>query len=104
MTFPAESDRPSGVTFDDAVATFAHAVSRAVVAELRPLLKNGHGRQTAAKSDRLLTATEVAERLNVGRRFVYDHAEKWPFTKRLDEGTLRFSERGLDRWLEHRRP
>ena len=104
MTFPAESDRPRGVTFDDAVATFARAVSQAVVAELRPLLKNHDGRQTAAKSDRLLTAAEVAERLNVPRRFVYDHHGKWPFTKRLDEGTLRFSERGLDRWLEHRRP
>ncbi len=92
------------MTFDDAFADFAHAVSQAVVAELRPLLKNGNEARTVAKSDRLLTATEVAERLNVGRRFVYDHAVKWPFTKRLDEGTLRFSERGLDRWLEHRRP
>ena len=77
-------------------------ISQAVVAELRPLLKNGDGPRTATNPDRLLTATEVAGRLNVGRRFVYDHAAKWPFTKRLDEGTLRFSERGLDRWLEHR--
>ncbi len=92
------------MTFDDAFADFARAVSQAVAAELRPLLKTGDRPQTAAKSDRLLTAAEVAERLNVGRRFVYDHADKWPFTKRLDEGTLRFSERGLDRWLEHRRP
>ncbi len=90
--------------FDEVLDGFVQAVSRAVVAELRPLLENGDVRQTAAKSDRLLTAAEVAERLNVPRRFVYDHADKWPFTIRLDEGTLRFSERGLDRWLEHRRP
>ena len=104
MTFPAERDRPRDSTFNKAITDFAHAVSQAVVEELRPLLKSGNGPQPTGKLDRLLTAAEVAERLNVGRRFVYDHAEKWPFTKRLDEGTLRFSERGLDRWLEHRRP
>lgn len=91
------------MTFDEVLDDFARAVSQAVVAELRPLLKNGDGRQTAAKSDRLLTAAEVAARLNVPRRFVYDHHGKWPFTIQLDEGTLRFSERGLGRWLEHHR-
>ena len=92
------------MTFDEILDGLARAASRAVVAELLPLLKNHDGRQRAAKSDHLLTAAEVASRLNVPRRFVYDHADKWPFTKRLDEGTLRFSERGLNRWLEHRRP
>ncbi len=89
--------------FDEVLDGLARAVSRAVVAELRPLLENGNAPRKPAKSDRMLTAAEVAERLNVPRRFVYDHADKWPFTIRLDEGTLRFSERGLDRWLEHRR-
>ena len=92
------------MTLDEVLEGFVRGVSRAVVAELRPLLKKGDGPPKTAKCDRLLTAAEVAERLNVGRRFVYDHADKWPFTKRLHEGTLRFSERGLNRWLEHRRP
>ncbi len=47
---------------------------------------------------RLLTADEVAERLGVDRRWVYRHADELPFTRRLSEGTLRFSERGLERW------
>ncbi len=97
-------EAPGGMTFDEVLDGLVRGVSRAVVTELRPLLTNSDVRQTDAKSDHLLTAADVAKRLNVGRRFVYDHADKWPFTVRLDEGTLRFSERGLDRWLEHRRP
>ena len=61
-------------------------ISQAVVAELRPLLKNDDGRQTAAKSDHLLTAAEVASRLNV---VLFDFSEgrvlgRWdPFEERF---------------------
>ena len=48
--------------------------------------------------DHMLTAAELAERLSVSLRHVYDHADQWPFTKRFGR-TLRFSERGLERWL-----
>lgn len=54
--------------------------------------------------DRLLTAVEVAERLGLkDRRAVYRRADSWPFTRRVGDGTLRFSERGLARWQESRR-
>lgn len=52
--------------------------------------------------DRLLNAAEVAERLDVTERYVYDHADEWPFTRRISPRKLRFSERGLYRWLETR--
>lgn len=48
--------------------------------------------------DDLLRVREAAERLNVSRRWLYDHADKLPFTKRLTTGALRFSARGLERW------
>lgn len=48
--------------------------------------------------DRLLTAAEAAEQLGVSRRWVYRKADRLPFTKRLGAGTLRFSERGLQKW------
>ncbi len=48
--------------------------------------------------DHMLTAAELAERLSVSLRHVYDHADQYPFTKRLGR-TLRFSERGFERWL-----
>ena len=56
-----------------------------------------------AALDRLLTAEEAAERLGVSKRWVYTHADSLPFTRRLSGGTLRFSERGLQRWQESRR-
>ncbi len=55
---------------------------------------------TAPGRDHLLTPDEVATRLGVSPRWVYRHAEEWPFTKRLSRKVLRFSEAGLQRWLE----
>jgi predicted DNA-binding transcriptional regulator AlpA len=49
--------------------------------------------------DRLLTAEQVAERLNLDVKTVYRQAGKWPFTKRLGPKRLRFSEHGLARHL-----
>ena len=53
--------------------------------------------------DRLLTSDEAAELLGVSRRWVYRKADELPFTRRLSGGTLRFSERGLERWKETRK-
>lgn len=53
--------------------------------------------------DRLLDAAEVAGRLGVSKRWVYRKAPTLPFTKKLSTGTVRFSERGLQRWQEGRR-
>jgi len=53
--------------------------------------------------DRLLSADEAGGRLGVGRRWMYRHADTLPFTRRLSGGTLRFSERGLERWQASRR-
>jgi predicted DNA-binding transcriptional regulator AlpA len=53
--------------------------------------------------DRLLTVDEAADRLGVNRRWMYRRADSLPFTRRLSSGTLRFSERGLERWQNTRR-
>jgi predicted DNA-binding transcriptional regulator AlpA len=52
--------------------------------------------------DRLLDVREVAERLSVKPKWIYDHADGLPFVKRLSDRTLRCSERGLNRWLERK--
>ena len=54
-------------------------------------------------NDDLLTAQHVAEIMKVTRRWVYDHADGLPFARRLSRKTLRFSRRGLDRWIRMRR-
>jgi excisionase family DNA binding protein len=63
---------------------------------------NGNGaapKPEPEQADRLLTVTEVAKRLDVSRRYVYGHIDEFPFVRRLGPKTLRFSERGLDKWL-----
>ena len=61
-------------------------------------------RQQVVERDRLLTPQETAMRIGTDVRWVYRHAGKWPFTRRLSRKKLRFSEAGLNRWLETRRP
>jgi len=55
-------------------------------------------------ADRWLTAEEAATRLNVTTGWIYRHAEKWPFARRLSRKNLRVSEAGLLRWIAARRP
>ena len=52
--------------------------------------------------DRMLKASEVADRLRISTRTVYASAKGWPFAKRYPAGSIRFSEKGLDRWLSRR--
>jgi hypothetical protein len=52
--------------------------------------------------DRLLTAVEAAVRLAVPVRYVYAHADRWPFVVRVGR-KVRCSEAGLVRWLARRR-
>jgi excisionase family DNA binding protein len=49
--------------------------------------------------DRLLTVAEVATRLGISRKHVYQRAHRWPFTRKLGVKSLRFEQRGLERWL-----
>lgn len=68
---------------------------------------NGNGKGAAveapaAEPERLLSAKEVAERLGTSARWVYAHRASLPFAKELPGGSVRFSERGLNRWMERR--
>lgn len=57
--------------------------------------------QQAAQPDRLLTAEQVADRLQISADYVYRHARQYPFMIR--EGRhVRFSQLGLDRYLKQR--
>ncbi len=53
-----------------------------------------------ARRDRLLTVPEVAERLGVPTRYVYDHWPDWPFAKKVG-CKLRFSEMKMEAWMQH---
>lgn len=52
--------------------------------------------------DRLLDIDEAAGRLNVDPQWLYRRTKALPFVVRLD-GQVRFSERGLERFIASRR-
>ena len=60
---------------------------------------NGNG----SEKDVLLTAEEAAKLIGVNRRWLYRHANKLPFTRRISRKNLCVSEAGLRRWLALRK-
>jgi predicted DNA-binding transcriptional regulator AlpA len=62
-----------------------------------------HEQQKVGGEDKLLTAEEAAAILKVSSRWLYRHAKKLPFTRRLSRKVLRFSEAGLRKWQGARR-
>jgi predicted DNA-binding transcriptional regulator AlpA len=57
----------------------------------------------APGSERLLRACDVAARTGYSIDYVYRHAKRWPFTRRIGRN-YRFSEAGFEHWLALRRP
>ena len=53
--------------------------------------------------DRNLTADEAAKMLGMKKSWLYRHSGELPFTRRLSRRAIRFSEKGIRRWLETRR-
>ncbi|MGH7774321.1 MAG: helix-turn-helix transcriptional regulator [Candidatus Binatia bacterium] len=77
----------------------------ALAAILKPIVKeaveqalNGH-----RDEDRLLDAEEAAKLLGMSRYWLYRHAQKLPFTRKLGPKNLRFSYQGIQKWLATRK-
>ena len=65
------------------------------------LLLSGGGGSKAGRAgrSRLLTTAQASELLGMSQRWLYQHADRLPFTRRLGR-TLRFDEAGLQEWAE----
>ncbi len=59
------------------------------------------GSREASEGDRLLSVEEAAQMLGLSRDYLYRHAKALPFTVRLGS-RLRFSERGIERYIQKR--
>jgi len=59
--------------------------------------------ESTRSHDRNLKVDEAAEMLGVKRSWLYRHSGELPFTRRLSRRAIRFSEKGIRRWLETRR-
>lgn len=85
----------------DVVAELERLRARALLRLSRPADRNGDP-PSHPQEDRMLDVEAAAEILGVEPRWLYDRSDSLPFARKLAPRTLRFSERGLYRWLETR--
>jgi predicted DNA-binding transcriptional regulator AlpA len=62
---------------------------------------SGRENEKQDAKDRLLNVKEVADRLDYSPDWVYRNANKLPFTRRLSSNQLRFSEKGLEKYIKN---
>ena len=78
------------------------------VEELRSLIREElaalNARGVNTNKEMLLAPEEAANVIGVNRRWLYRHAEKLPFTRRISRKNLRVSEAGLRRWIAAKKP
>lgn len=91
------SDQPKGTILGEGLRSELRELLREVLRE--EMVANGRG----AEKDRLLMPKETAQILGESVRWLYRHADRLPFTRRLSRKSLRFSEIGLRRWMAARR-
>ena len=74
--------------------------------QLRELIRDAIrvATSTQQEADRMLTAEEAAEMLSMSTDWLYRNAKKLPFTRKVGPKRLRFSQRGIIKWLESRKP
>jgi len=73
---------------------------RIIAGEIRTAIQN----VPAIERDVLLTPENTAALIGVNRRWLYRHADKLPFARRISRKNLRFSEAGLRRWVAAKKP
>ena len=76
------------------------AIAEAVVKKIG--LPTGHTKPKELE-DRLLDAKEAAKVLSMSEDWLYRNAKKLPFTRKLGPKVLRFSQKGIDKWIETRK-
>jgi len=54
------------------------------------------------QEDTLLTVEQAAKRLNCSKDWLYRNAPKLPFTKRISPHQLRFSSKGVEKYIRNR--
>jgi len=78
---------------------FLEAIRQVVREELRTAsIGNGH-----QEGDKLLDAREASKILSVSEDWLYRHAGKLPFTRKLGHKMLRFSYQGIQKYLSTRK-
>ena len=78
---------------------FFEEIRQVVREEIRAL----NGGSNTQEEERLLNAEEAAAIIGMSPDWLYRHAKKLPFTRKLGPKTLRFSHQGILKWLASRK-
>ena len=102
----ADPTRAQDLAPERAAALLAQlaALQAALAARLQVMPVAVAHAEERADTDRLLTVQQAAEALNVTVGWMYRHAPKLPFTRKLSRRLLRFSGHGLRAWADKQRP
>ena len=94
----ADPERAHNVPREELPLLMAELKRVEVMLQLR---LNGPERPAPAqpRQQKWLTVDEVAARLKVDRRWVYKHARRWRFAKRISRKKLLVSDMGLANWM-----
>jgi predicted DNA-binding transcriptional regulator AlpA len=68
----------------------------------RLLTDDSEQRHNGPLGDRLLDAAEAAAKLGTSKDWIYRHAAILPFVMRVGKKQLRFSESGIERYIQQR--
>ncbi|MDP2601313.1 MAG: hypothetical protein Q8S00_01785 [Deltaproteobacteria bacterium] len=72
--------------------------------ELRAIVREAvKSASRGATEDRLIDAAAAARVLCVSNDWLYHHAKRLPFTRKLDRKVLRFSVNGIQQYIEAKR-
>ena len=78
------------------------SLQNALVLHLLAAKGTAQEKPSEVDADRLMAAEETAQIIGVSQRWLYRQAKNLPFAVSLSRKALRFSERGLHRWLATR--
>ena len=79
--------------------SFEALLRRIVREEVQSVIRqDGH-----QNDDRLLDAEEASKILSVSEDWIYRHASRLPFTRKLGPKMLRFSSQGIQKWMATRK-
>lgn len=94
----ADPGRVHQLGVEDAAVLLAQvaAIQATLAARVASIAQPGPVRRQ--EEDRLISVEDAAGRLGVTPRWLYRHAPRLPFARRLSRKALRFSELGLKRW------
>jgi excisionase family DNA binding protein len=80
---------------------FFEKIREIVREEITSALTNGADHPV--EKDVWLTPEQAAEILHVDKTWLYWHARRLPFTRKLSRKNIRFNEAGLKRWMASRK-